>query len=698
MADNIEIGDLVARISFDDTGLNKSLATINREMKLVESEFQQASSAIESYGDEEEKAKVKTDALTKQMQLQQQRINKINEALEKSVREKGADSKETQQLAIQLNKAKTAYNKLDSELKDTNNRLKDQQDELDDTGSKWGGLGSVLDDALGAFKSLAGPAGIAAVGTGLVALSIKTANFASDYNRALDKVKIATGDFDDASGELEATLERLYSQNYGDSLEDLGESLATVAQTSGATGKDLEDLTKNALLLRDSFGFDVSESIRTADSLMKQFGITGDEAFTLIAQATQNGADRSGDLLDTLNEYAPQFEALGFSAEEFTNVLITGAEEGAFQIDKIGDAVKEFNIRAKDGSDSTTEAFTALGLSAEELSADFAAGGVRAQEAFRQTLTALASIEDPLERNRIGVALFGTQFEDLEADAVLALNNISDTADQTADTLEKMNEIKYDDFGTALRGIGRNLELGIVKPLGDKVLPKLENFSKWFEDNLPQIQNATSTTVDFMIEDFNTFVENLQDTYPKVGEFFDEVHRVMGETGVAITEFVEDIPKEIEKFIGDFAQVGSDLMEGLFNGIAGWAAKLSKKASDIANDIKSKLNDVFRFGSPSKVTTQMGEWVGEGLAIGMDRSLGTVSRQAAALSEAAMPTTGNAGVTGTAGQGSAVAGNVSFEGMFSGAVFNVRNDNDIRAIAQELFALQRNAMRGVGFA
>lgn len=59
------------------------------------------------------------------------------------------------------------------------------------------------------------------------------------------------------------------------------------------------------------FDYDVSESARAASALMKNFGIDAEEAYGLIAVGAQNGADKNGDLLDTLNEYSPQFAALG---------------------------------------------------------------------------------------------------------------------------------------------------------------------------------------------------------------------------------------------------------------------------------------------------------------------------------------------------------------------------------------------------
>ncbi|MCC5468761.1 phage tail tape measure protein, partial [Pelosinus baikalensis] len=163
---------------------------------------------------------------------------------------------------------------------------------------------------------------------------------------------------------LKDTMLSIYNNNFGENYQDIGKSLSTVKQITQASGKELENLTTNALMLRDTFEFEVNESTRAADALMKNFGITGEQAFTLIAQGAQNGANKNDDLLDSLNEYSVQFKMLGFTADQFTNTLISGATNGAFSIDKIGDAVKEFTIRSKDGSKSSAEGFAAMGLDA----------------------------------------------------------------------------------------------------------------------------------------------------------------------------------------------------------------------------------------------------------------------------------------------------------------------------------------------
>lgn len=129
-----------------------------------------------------------------------------------------------------------------------------------------------------------------------------------------------------------------------------------------------------------------------------------------------------------------------------------------FSIDKVGDAVKEFNIRVKDGSKTTSDAFKSLGLDATDMARQFAEGGESANQAFYTVVEQLQQIEDPLQRNTIGVQLFGTQFEDLEANVLPVLAGMKDGALNTAGALSQIAEVKYDDISSGLEGVKRSLE------------------------------------------------------------------------------------------------------------------------------------------------------------------------------------------------------------------------------------------------
>ena len=106
------------------------------------------------------------------------------------------------------------------------------------------------------------------------------------------------------------------------------------------------------------------------------------------------------------------------------------------------------------------------------MAAKFAAGGDSAKEAFKQTISALAGLEDPLAQNTAGVDLFGTMWEDLGPDAVTALADIEDGMYDAADAMEEIKDVKYDDLGSQFETLKRNVEMLLV-PLGESLIRSL---------------------------------------------------------------------------------------------------------------------------------------------------------------------------------------------------------------------------------
>lgn len=354
-----------------------------------------------------------------------------------------------------------------------------------------------VDGAEGRFSKLSGVlkgavAGAAASAGAALAGSVMGADRLRD---SLNGLQAQTGATDGEMKGMEKSLRNIYANNYGDSFQDIADSMAQVENATGKTGAALETLTTDALKLRDTFGYEVSESARTAQTMIKNFGITGEQAMTLIAQGAQEGLDKHGDMLDTFNEYSVYFNQMGFEAEGMFNILADGAKNGAFNLDKVGDAVKEMGIRVKDGSKASKESFQMLGFNAEEMSAKFAQGGETAQKAFTQVMTKLSKIEDPVKRNTVGVGLMGTQFEDLESKAITSLANVQQKANMNADTLKDIGNIKYDSFGNAIKGIGRQFVNGLFIPLGKKILPKLNDLAKWVQKHMPQIKETIKTAM-----------------------------------------------------------------------------------------------------------------------------------------------------------------------------------------------------------
>lgn len=227
-----------------------------------------------------------------------------------------------------------------------------------------------------------------------------------------------------------------------DAVSAIGAQMVDLGSTSPT---ELAKITNQALTLSKTMRVDVTEVTRAAGQMMKN-GLAPDAqfAFDVIADGVGNGANRSGDFLDVLDEYGPSFNALGINGQMAMDLINSGLDAGAFNADKIGDAFNEFGIRAIDGSKTTGDAYAALGLDANAMSQAIAGGGMAAQQATSTIISALGQMTDPVAQEAAGVALFGSMWEDMGPKAILALDPINSKTDEVSVGVDKMGTMLND--------------------------------------------------------------------------------------------------------------------------------------------------------------------------------------------------------------------------------------------------------------
>jgi len=288
------------------------------------------------------------------------------------------------------------------------------------------------------------------------------------------------------------TAAAVYANGWGASLGEVGAAVGEVQRALDQLGQsgDVESLTSNAQALADTFGQDVTSVISSASQLVKT-GLVPDlsSALDLMAVGFQKGLDSGGDLLDTLTEYSVQFQTLGLDANTALGLVNQGLTAGARNSDLVADAIKEFAIRSIDGTEGVAEGFEALGLSAEEMTATFAAGGPEAAAAFDTVLDRLREMEDPVARDATAVALFGTQAEDLNqalyaldpSEAASGLGEVAGAAQDVSDTVGGGLQAQVDTLSRSFQdGLADALDilmplfevlLAVIKPLLPLLIP-----------------------------------------------------------------------------------------------------------------------------------------------------------------------------------------------------------------------------------
>ncbi|MGE2733854.1 phage tail tape measure protein [Mycolicibacterium vaccae] len=238
-----------------------------------------------------------------------------------------------------------------------------------------------------------------------------------------------------------------YANNFGASVQDnLGTAQAALRAgiiDAGATDSEVQGVIQQLEGVSAVTDATTQELARSITTLMRT-GLAGSvsEASDIITAGFQAGLDVSGDWLDTVNEYSTQFRKFGLDASEVLTLLNQGIEGGARDTDKVADSLKEFAIRAVDGSKTTAEGFAALGFDADEMGRRFAEGGQSAKVALDATFDAIQRIDDPMQQALVWQRLFGTQFEDM-GDAINQFNldevgaefdDLKGTSDRTTKT------------------------------------------------------------------------------------------------------------------------------------------------------------------------------------------------------------------------------------------------------------------------
>lgn len=445
------------------------------------------------------------------------------------------------------------------------------------TSSKLGKIGGAAAKA----GKVAGAA-FAAIGSAALAVGTKAVTGAVSFDQAMNQFAASTGIAESELSDYENTLKDIYTNNYGDSFEDVADAMAAVTQQMGDLDQaSLQNITESAFTLRDTFGYDINESVRAANTMMTQFGIEGDKAMGLIATGAQNGLDFSGELLDSISEYSVQFAKVGLDADDMFKIMEKGAETGAFNLDKVGDAIKEMSIRVVDGSATTQEGFSAIGLNADEMAAKFAAGGDSAKEAFDQTIQALAGMDDPLAQSQAGVALFGTMWEDLGPEVVTQLANIEDGAYATSDSMEELKDIKYDDLGSMMESLGRSVET-LLLPLGEALIPLIQQI---IEEILPVIEENLPLLTDFISQLVSSLMPLVESLLPPMMDLFNLLLPIL-------IQFIEQILPPIIELLTTLLPPIMKLVETLLPPLIDLFAALITPLAEILSAILPPLIDV----------------------------------------------------------------------------------------------------------
>lgn len=313
--------------------------------------------------------------------------------------------------------------------------------------------------------------GAAAAGVAIGAVLVAGVQQAMEKSRLDNTLAMQLGATPDQAAQLGKLSGEVYAAGFGEDLPGVNDAIRAAVQNGLVDVKNLsseaaQSATQSLLTVGRTLEED-SSRVSSAVSQMLRTGMAGSaqEAMDLLVAATQKGVNKSGDLLDTVNEYGTQFRKLGLDGPQAMGLLSQAIQAGARDSDTAADALKEFSIRAIDGSKAASEGYKALGLDAAAMTAQIAKGGPDASAGLNTVLTKLKEMKDPVAQNAAAVGLFGTKAEDLgQALFAMDLGSAANQMGQVAGATDKASATAQSGMAS-YEQLGRQFQMALVDTL-----------------------------------------------------------------------------------------------------------------------------------------------------------------------------------------------------------------------------------------
>ena len=338
---------------------------------------------------------------------------------------------------------------------------------------------------------------LSAVGDKIQDIGTKAMDAYTETENAVTKVNAYFGETGQAAEESANVIKSVYSDGVGESMDSVADAVLMVKKNLGDLSEtDLTNLTQQAITLDELYGIDMNETLRGVNSLMQQYGLTAQEAMDYIVVGTQNGLDKTNELGDNLSEYAGKFSQAGYSASEYFQLLDNGLKNGAYNLDKVNDAINEVTTRLVDGT--IGESIGSFSTKTQELFTSWQNGGATQKQVIDSIVADIGNCTNQQEALNLAALAFGTMAEDGNLKFITSLTSVGSTYDSVKGSAQGM----FDATTTPMQQMESNtrkLQQALV-PLGEKlaelanaILPPLVSvittIGGWFERLPGPVQN-----------------------------------------------------------------------------------------------------------------------------------------------------------------------------------------------------------------
>lgn len=405
-----------------------------------------------------------------------------------------------------IGKLKTALNQIDesgiNQVRLAIEKLKTSSDDATDAIEG-------VEDAVTSGNLLEAADQLSGVGDKVFEIGEKAVESFQNMEDATVKVNARFDETGKAAENSADLIKRVYEQGLGDSMDAVADAVILVKDNlKGLDDVTLEKIVEQSLVLEETYGIDMAESLRGINGLMQHFGTDAQTAMDMLVAGTQNGLDKTNELGDNLAEYSGKFAEAGYSAQEYFQLLQNGLEGGAYNLDKVNDAINEVTTRLTDGTISETfwilneetgqleEGTGKWSQSVKDVFEQWQQGSATQKQVIDEIVKDIQNTESQQDKLNKAALAFGTMAEDGGAKFIESLTSVGDAYTNVSGKAQELQDnttTSAQKMEAAMRKVS-----DAFAPIGEDIAEMLTPVFEIFADLMEQFEKLPEPVRNFI--------------------------------------------------------------------------------------------------------------------------------------------------------------------------------------------------------
>jgi hypothetical protein len=364
----------------------------------------------------------------------------------------------------------------------------------------------------------------------------------------------------------------------------LMEATRLTKEFTGYTGEALETMRNSIAATADTMGKDFKDVLGTADNIMANFHLSGEQAMDVINKGFASGADLSGDMLQKIQQYAPTFHDAGISADQMV-AIIQQTRSGIFS-DKGLDIIDMASKKIREMSSGTASSLDAIGISSKQVQEDLAKGTKSTFDVIQEVSTKMKNFgADSQQVGDVLKNVFGKQGAQAGIQLIEQLDTMSTSLDEVKKQTGTWGDVQLENIKLQKE---LNTYMSSMFDFSQKGFASIITAGKQFGTKvLIQIMKGLFNTINYFIDWYNDSLL-LRGVINALGTSF----RLMWNA----IKLVCNLGIDAFKRMGFAAKGMLDILEGIVTFDLSKAQKGFKEIFDITGTIKEAWHDIKNAG------------------------------------------------------------------------------------------------------